>query len=95
LYCSYTVVQKHLLKAMRVFLEAVRIIFRGRESACKKSRMHLEAVSILEIERDLQRGILEPKRVFVKAVSVFKGRESVCKVRESACKDRKSACRGS
>jgi hypothetical protein len=73
-----------------MILEAVRVLVR-------KSRVPLEAVSILEIKSTFRGliGILEPKRVLVKALSVYKGRESFCKVRESAYKGRKSACRGS
>ena len=70
-----------------MILEAVRVFVRKVEAfrVFWRSRVLLEVII----------GILEPKRVLVKAVSVCKGRESVCKVRESACKDRKSACRGS
>ncbi len=59
--------------------------------------MPLEAMQVFWTSRvllDVVIGILEPKRVLVKAMSVFKGRESVFKVRESACTGHKSACRG-
>ncbi len=90
------IVQKHLLKVMRVLLEAMRMILEPRESACKESRVPFEAVSILEIESTFRgyNGDLRAKEsACVGRESVCKGRENVCKVRESVCKGRESVCK--
>ena len=63
-----------------MILEAVRAFVRKIEAfrVFWRSRVLLEVII----------GILEPKKVLVKVMSV-------CKGRESACKGHKSACRGS